>query len=309
MSLIIDNITTEGNLSGNTLYATTANINRLVVTGGTGVNWISGNTSTDMLRVTQGGSGNSFVVEDSSNPDTTQFIIDSIGRVGIGTTSLETLGFEYDKLVSFGTSTGSTSPQPYEITSAIKGFQSTAQYGVGVYGYGQYVGVQGGQFNAPIYGGGFPSYGVRGEGGVAGGDFISSSIGVIGSAGMVDEFGTVVEGIGGKFAANVGYGSSPSYSVQLLDGTEGVDKVLVSQTLDGKSNWSSNLTGLTSVKASGTVSAATLTITSTPTNNNNNTEILTRNSTTGNIEYSTAPSQTFYPYGIGFAQSIGNYLT
>lgn len=56
-------------------------------------------------------------------------------------------------------------------------------------------------------------------------------------------------------------------------------------------------------------SADTIAIISTPTNSNSNTQILTRNSTTGDIEYSTAASSTFYPYGIGFAQSIGNYLT
>jgi hypothetical protein len=59
----------------------------LVVTGGTETNWFSGNTSTDLLRVTQTGSGNAFVVEDSSNPDTSPFVITSGGSVGIGTTS------------------------------------------------------------------------------------------------------------------------------------------------------------------------------------------------------------------------------
>lgn len=44
MSLIVDNIISEGNLSGNTLFATTANLNNLVVSGGTILNSISGNT-------------------------------------------------------------------------------------------------------------------------------------------------------------------------------------------------------------------------------------------------------------------------
>jgi hypothetical protein len=59
----------------------------LVVTGGTGTNWFSGNTSSDMLRVTQTGSGNAFVVEDDTNPDSSPFVITSGGSVGIGTTS------------------------------------------------------------------------------------------------------------------------------------------------------------------------------------------------------------------------------
>jgi hypothetical protein len=38
-----------------------------------------------MLRVTQTGAGNAFLVEDSSNPDATPFVIDATGSVGIGT--------------------------------------------------------------------------------------------------------------------------------------------------------------------------------------------------------------------------------
>ena len=57
--------------------------------GGTGSNsgFISVNTSTDAFRVTQTGSGNSFVVEDSTNPDSTPFIITAAGDVGIGNTA------------------------------------------------------------------------------------------------------------------------------------------------------------------------------------------------------------------------------
>lgn len=45
----------------------------------------SGTTSEDMIRITQLGTGNAFVVEDSTNPDTTPFTITGIGSVGIGT--------------------------------------------------------------------------------------------------------------------------------------------------------------------------------------------------------------------------------
>jgi hypothetical protein len=38
------------------------------------------------LRITQNGTGNALLVEDSANPDATPFVIDAIGRVGIGTT-------------------------------------------------------------------------------------------------------------------------------------------------------------------------------------------------------------------------------
>jgi hypothetical protein len=45
-------------------------------------------------------------------------------------------------------------------------------------------------------------------------------------------------GIGGYFEAGYGGGIvNNKYSVQLKDGTEGLNKVLVSQTSDGKANW------------------------------------------------------------------------
>ena len=48
---------------------------------------ISGSTSGDALRITQTGAGNALVVEDSSNPDSTPFIVDASGKVGVGTTA------------------------------------------------------------------------------------------------------------------------------------------------------------------------------------------------------------------------------
>ena len=55
-----------------------------ITTDGTALT-ISGSSSGDMLRVTQTGAGNAFLVEDSSNPDATPFVIDATGSVGIGT--------------------------------------------------------------------------------------------------------------------------------------------------------------------------------------------------------------------------------
>ena len=56
-------------------------------TGGTIGVRISGDSSSDMLRITQTGSGNAILVEDSSNPDSTPFVVTSGGTVGIGITS------------------------------------------------------------------------------------------------------------------------------------------------------------------------------------------------------------------------------
>lgn len=45
----------------------------------------------DAVRITQTGTGNAFVVEDSANPDSTPFVIDASGNVGIGTSSPQSL--------------------------------------------------------------------------------------------------------------------------------------------------------------------------------------------------------------------------
>ena len=79
---------------GNTILA--ANPNGIVVTGiasatgfaGTfsgGIAVFSGNSTDNIVRITQTGTGNALVVEDSANPDTTPFVITGIGSVGIGT--------------------------------------------------------------------------------------------------------------------------------------------------------------------------------------------------------------------------------
>jgi pantothenate kinase len=55
--------------------------------------------STDAVRITNTGTGNSFVVEDDTNPDTSPFVIDAAGRVGIGVSTtaskMEVLGRSY----------------------------------------------------------------------------------------------------------------------------------------------------------------------------------------------------------------------
>jgi len=115
---------------------------------------------------------------------------------------------------------------------------------------------QGGQYGTGIYGvasGSLESVGVNGS--------VTSGVIGIGVKGIAsnDEFTTITTGIGGYFAADNsnGYGApTNAYSVQLIDGTQGLNKVLVSKTSDGKANWSDVLSGLTSVRAT-TMSATT----------------------------------------------------
>jgi len=48
---------------------------------------VSANSATPALRVTQLGSGDSILVEDSANPDASPFVVDATGNVGVGTTT------------------------------------------------------------------------------------------------------------------------------------------------------------------------------------------------------------------------------
>lgn len=58
-------------------------IGNLNVTGGT-QSIFSGNSSTELVRITQTGSGDAFVVEDSSNVDNSHFVINASGDTAIG---------------------------------------------------------------------------------------------------------------------------------------------------------------------------------------------------------------------------------
>jgi hypothetical protein len=48
---------------------------------------ISGSSSGNALRVTQTGAGNALLVEDAANPDSSPFVIDASGNIGIGMTT------------------------------------------------------------------------------------------------------------------------------------------------------------------------------------------------------------------------------
>jgi hypothetical protein len=73
-------------VDGNALITGTTLTGNLIVTGST-QSIFSGNSSSDLVRITQTGSGNAFVVEDSANPDSSPFVIDNSGNVGIGLTN------------------------------------------------------------------------------------------------------------------------------------------------------------------------------------------------------------------------------
>jgi len=83
---VSDDSTTRTNLGLGTIA--TQDSDSITVTGGTATLdalTVSGSDSGDLVRITQTGSGNALVVEDSTNPDSSPFVVDSSGNVAIGT--------------------------------------------------------------------------------------------------------------------------------------------------------------------------------------------------------------------------------
>ena len=74
---------------------------------------ISTNVATDALRITQLGTGNAFVVEDETSPDSTAFIIDNTGNTYIGTR----VNTNNSKLVANGTISETVNGVQYLVAS------------------------------------------------------------------------------------------------------------------------------------------------------------------------------------------------
>jgi hypothetical protein len=77
-------------------------------------NLIEVNSSSDALRITQTGAGNALVVEDTANPDSTPFVIDTSGRAIVGTTTSQNSSY---RLQSIGTNGGDLLTQRWVASS------------------------------------------------------------------------------------------------------------------------------------------------------------------------------------------------
>jgi hypothetical protein len=188
----------------------------------TGSLLITGSTSTDLVKITQTGGGHAFTVYDAPGTDGTAFIIDSSGSVGIGINSIYSLGTFSSKLY---------------VANDISGFAGIT--GVGNNNYG-------------IIGKGSTDW--AGVYGLNQADGFGTQIGVYGKSTIADTAFNGTTWIGGKFEALGDIFAGPSYAVQLIDGTEAAGKVLVSQTADGKGNWSTRLSGSYEVTGSMNIS-------------------------------------------------------
>ncbi len=83
---------TGGSINGTTIGGSTPAAGTFTSINASQPSVISVNSSSDALRITQTGAGNAFVVEDSTNPDSTPFVIDSSGNVGIAGTPVDVRG-------------------------------------------------------------------------------------------------------------------------------------------------------------------------------------------------------------------------
>jgi hypothetical protein len=328
-------------VTGDTNFKGNVNVQgNLIISGGT-QSIFSGNSSSDLVRITQVGTGRSFVVEDSANPDFTPFQINNQGQVGIGS-----------NLVISGFKSASTVSSFLEVDNTLSGGLN----------YGIY---QGGALIT------WPSTGIFGSGSGIGGDFNSEGIGVKGSASseFSGTFGGYFISSGGIDNIGVRAEAIPfGNALQLIDGSEGVGKFLYSVTSDGKSNWTSQLSGTSltisgnsssdlvritqtgsgntfvvedsanpdstpfvidnsgnvgigltiprqkldvsgNTIVSGTISGGTMVITTQPTSGYTTTQILMRNSTTGQVEITDRTSPSIYNYGMTYVMTTFNYLT
>jgi hypothetical protein len=69
---------------------------------------ILANTTSDAVRITQTGTGNAFVVEDSTSPDASPFVIDAVGRVVVGTPTAISVAGTTPQFQVMGTSFGTS---------------------------------------------------------------------------------------------------------------------------------------------------------------------------------------------------------
>jgi len=92
-------VITGGSINGTTVGATTASTGAFTTLAASGTTTLSANqiisvtdNSNAALRITQLGTGNALLVEDSANPDASPFVINADGRVILGDTSANAIG-------------------------------------------------------------------------------------------------------------------------------------------------------------------------------------------------------------------------
>jgi hypothetical protein len=347
------NITSTGNVgigiptpteklhvAGNALITGTTFTGNLIVTGGTGINWISGSTSTDILRITQTGNGNALVVEDSTNPDSSPFVVDAAGNVAVGSGSASNkfivsngtndvftvntvnstvwargagnvssnTSFGENALDSNTTGTSNTAFGQNALTTVTTGsnnsafgraaLQSSNGNENGGFGISSLIFLSSGNSNVGL---GFQS-GIYITDGVTQLTNAGSSIFIGANTKALDNNQTNQIVIGhnttGNGSNSVTLGND-SITKTILQGNVGINTTTPSEKLQVSGN----------TIVSGTISGGTMVITTQPTSGYTSTQILMRNSTSGEVEITDSTSPSIYNYGMTYVMSTFNYLT
>jgi len=211
-------------LTATTISATTyLNLPSSTFTGGTvtgPTNFTNGLTANTISATTY-----QNLPQSVSGTGTTNYIPKWTGSTGLGNSQLQDDGSQ----VFINEGDGVFSAKVSIATSA---------YTIGLYSRATQYGIYGGLSGLTSFAAGVYGEATKGQYGVYGnntGDAAGTYIGVFGNAAQADSGVAGTTYIGGKFKGDPATGAG--YSLWLEDGTEGVGKVLVSQTSDGKANW------------------------------------------------------------------------
>jgi hypothetical protein len=216
--------TTGGSSSGFTTISITgtpqfsSTTNQTINFSGINITITSAATNTLVFSAGTGGGGG------ISGSGTTNSVTKWTSATGLGNSQLQDNGSQISIL---------DAPLEY----GAKLIVNTSQF-AGIYGSATQYGIYGGVSGLTSFAAGVYGEATKGQYGVYGnntGDAAGTYIGVFGNAAQGDSGFSGTTYIGGKFYGDPGTGAG--YSVQLQDGTEGVGRVLVSQTSDGKANW------------------------------------------------------------------------
>ena len=128
---------TAGTINSTTIGASSASTGAFTtLSASSGV--ITDNSTGAALRVTQTGTGNALVVEDSANPDSTPFVIDANGNIGVGGAAPAGNGFYNSKSITGATTAGANNTVATiqsDVTTA-RGYTSTLSTAAAVFSTG-----------------------------------------------------------------------------------------------------------------------------------------------------------------------------